>query len=711
LIHRQTLRAVVLLGWTLGATAAPSPFTPDDLVRLERISDPQVSADGRQVAYVQRSTDMEANRGRTDIYLVALPTGRGTDAPPPRRLTSHPENDASPRWLPDGRALLFLSERSGSSQVWRLSLDGGEAQQVTDYALDVGTFRIAPDGRSLVLTMEVFPDCADLACSKRRLDEKPKGTGKRFEQLFMRHWDRWEDGSFSHLFTATLGTDGKAGTPRDLITGVRAHVPSRPFGGDEEYSFSADGSEVLWSMRLASPTEPWSTNFDLYSAPLRGTQAPRNLTADNLAWDTQPRSLRDGSLVWLAMSRPGFEADRFRIMVRAPDGRTRELAPDWQLSPDALAIGPNGREVLAAADDHGRRKVFAVDLRSGAVRALNDSGSVSAFSPTPGGVVAALADLNAPPELFELRGREQRVLTRANAALLAERLPAEYQQFSFAGAGGDTVYGYVVKPQGVPAGQRAPVAFIVHGGPQSNMGDNWSFRSNPKVYAAAGFAVVFIDFHGSTGYGQKFTDSISGDWGGKPFEDLQKGLAAALGRFDFLDGERVCALGASYGGYMMNWIAGHWPERFKCIVNHAGIFDSRGMYYTTEELWFEEWEHQGTAFENPANYERFNPVLAVDKWRTPMLVIHGQLDYRVPYSQGIATFTALQRRGIESRLLIFPDENHWILKPANSLQWHAEVLGWLREHLKPAAEPRLASRTLPDESTSATTASRAPAPR
>jgi dipeptidyl aminopeptidase/acylaminoacyl peptidase len=678
-LNRFVLAAVPLLA-LLGVTAqaASAPFTAEDLVRLERIGDPQVSPDGRLAAYVQRSTDMAANRGRTDVWVVGLEPGAT-----PRRLTSHPANDSSPRWAPDGRSLLFLSERSGSSQVWRLPLDGGEATQVTDYPLDVGTFALAPDGRTLAVSIEVFPDCADLACTKQRQAQKPTASGMRFDQLFVRHWDRWEDGAFSHLFTATLDARGVAGAPRDLMAGLRAHVPSRPFAGDEEYSFSADSRELLWSMRLATKQEPWSTNFDLYAAPVAGGTAPRNLTADNLAWDTQPRQLADGTLVYLAMSRPAFEADRYRVMVRSPAGTTRELAPNWDFSPTLITLARNGRELLAVASDLGRTTLWALDLRTGAARRLTERGEVTAFSATSGGAVVAMANLDAPPELFELRGKAApRQLTHANTELLAAREAAEYEQFSFKGADGDTVYGHVMRPQGVPRGVRAPVAFLVHGGPQSNMADDWSFRWNPKVFAGAGYAVVFIDFHGSTGYGQRFTDSISRDWGGRPLEDLQKGLAAAIERYDFLDGNRVCALGPSYGGFMMNWIAGHWPDRFKCIVDHAGIFDSRAMYYTTEELWFEEWEHGGPEFENPALYQKFNPSLAVSQWRTPMLVIHGLLDYRVPYTQGIATFTALQRRGIESRLVIFPDENHWILKPANNLQWHAEVLGWLKEHLQ-----------------------------
>jgi len=325
-----------------------------------------------------------------------------------------------------------------------------------------------------------------------------------------------------------------------------------------------------------------------------------------------------------------------------------------------------------------------VDPASGAYVRQSGDGYVAEFSASRRGNVVVWHDIATPPDLYLLSGRAApRRLTNVNAGLLASRDLSPFDQFHFAGWNGEEVYGYVVKPFGFTAGRKFPIAFVVHGGPQVSFANHWNWRWNAQAFAARGYGVVFIDFHGSPGYGQAFTDSISQDWGGKPLEDLQKGLAAALARFDFLDGDRVCALGASYGGFMMNYIAGHWADRFKCIVTHDGIFDSRSMYYQTEELWFEEWDHGGTAFEHPENYERFNPSLAVNEWRTPMLIIHGQLDYRVPYAQGLSAFTALQRRGIPSRLLIFPDENHWVLKPANSLQWHREVLGWLKEHLQP----------------------------
>jgi dipeptidyl aminopeptidase/acylaminoacyl peptidase len=687
------LIALGLLGCAASATAqtagpAPKPFTADDLVRLARVADPQVSPDGRRVAYSLRETDMEANRGRNDLWLLEL-DGRGTAgaAAAQRRLTQNPASDSSPRWAPDGRGLYFLSSRGGSSQVWYLALEGGEAQQVTALPLDVGSFEVSPRGDRLAVSMEVFPDCADLKCTvdRKAAQGKQKATGQAYDQLFVRHWDTWKDGTLSQLFPVSLGADGKAGEPVKVSGGVRGDVPSKPFGGDEDYAFSPDGLRIVFSARLADRSEPWSTNFDLYEVAADGSGAARNLTPDNPAWDAQPVFLANGDLAWLAMARPGFEADKYTVMLRsARDGKVRALTADWDRSVTTLGATFDRKRLLGTADDIGQVALFEMDPATGARTRLIGEGQVQAFSPAAKGVVVAWASLGSPPDLHlatRAAAAPQR-LTSVNAALLAQRALAPSEQFSFAGAEGATVYGYVMKPQGWTPGRKYPIAFIVHGGPQVSFANHWSWRWNAQVYAGAGYGVVFIDFHGSPGYGQKFTDSISQDWGGKPLIDLQKGLDAALAKYGWLDGTRACSLGASYGGFMQNWIAGNWPDRFKCIVNHAGIFDQRTMYYTTEELWFTEWENGGPYYANPQVHERFNPADHVTKWRTPMLVIHGALDYRVPYSQGLATFTALQRQGIESRFLFFPDENHWILKPANSLLWHAEVIGWLDKHLK-----------------------------
>jgi dipeptidyl aminopeptidase/acylaminoacyl peptidase len=667
----------------VAAAATGAPFTIDDLVRLKRLSDPQLSPDGRYVVYVLRETDMDANKGRTDLWILDLKAKDGE----PRRLTENSANDSSPRWAPDSRTIYFLSTRSGSSQVWRLSLDGGESAQVTSYPLDVGSLKVSPSGDHLAISMEILPNCEELSCTKNALDEheKNKATGRIFDRLFIRHWDTWSNGTRSHLFTARILGDGNADTPVDVSRGLDGDVPSKPFGGDEDYVFSPDGRTLVFSLRVAGRSEPWSTNFDLFEVPVNGTAPPRDLTASNPAWDAQPIFLKNGDLVWLAQDRPGFEADRYHIMIRsARNGNVRPLTSAWDRSVSKLGATPNGRRVLATADDVGQAALFSIDPSSGTPTKLVSTGEVEDFVATETSVIFTLAGIGAPSDLFMIpvTGGDARRLTAVNEDVLGARQMSEYEQFSFKGWNDETVYGYVVKPYGFDPGKRFPIAFVVHGGPQVSMQNLWSYRWNAEAFAGAGYAVVMIDFHGSPGYGQAFTDSISGDWGGKPLVDLQKGLASALEKYPWLDGNRACALGASYGGFMMNWIEGNWPDRFKCIVNHDGVFDQRMMYYSTEELWFTEWENRGTQYEHPLEYEKFNPVNDVARWRTPMLVVHSEQDFRIPYSQGIAAFTALQRRGIESRFLEFPDENHWVLKPANSVLWYHTVLDWLDKHLK-----------------------------
>jgi dipeptidyl aminopeptidase/acylaminoacyl peptidase len=698
--------APVLVAASLAAAAAAlglrveaRPLTPLDLASMDRLSSPAVSPDGARVAYVVRTTDLEGNRGRTDLWLVEIDGSPENGAP--RRLTTHEATDSEPVWRPDGDALLFLSTRSGSSQVWELPLRGGEARQLTDLPLDVANLLVSPDGRTLAFTVEVFSDCADLACTTTRLERAGEnGSGVAYDRLFVRHWDTWVDGRRSHLFTLPYPGPGAAAiAPVDVTAALDGDVPSKPFGGRDEIAFTPDGGGLVFAARVAPSgapgadphTEALSTNFDLYLAPTDGSEPPRNLTADNPAWDTQPVFSPDGkSLVYLAMSKAGYESDRFRLMLRPwPRGEARELAASWDRSVGGFVFAPDGRTVYATAQDVGKTSLFAIDVATGGVRTLVAGGTVESPQVAGDRIVFARNHLKGPSQLFviavggvDAEGGDERQLTRLNEERLRELSFGDYEQFSFAGWNGETVYGYAVEPAELRPGAKAPVAFIIHGGPQGSSSDNFHYRWNPQVFAGAGYAVVMVDFHGSTGYGQAFTDSIRGDWGGKPLEDLQQGLAAALERFPYLDGSRVCALGASYGGYMINWIAGNWPERFRCLVNHDGLFDHRSMYYSTEELWFPEWDHGGAYHANQEGHERHNPSRFVERWQTPMLVIHGELDFRVPLEQGLATFTALQRRGVPSRFVRFPDENHWVLKPRNSLQWHDEVLGWLGRWLE-----------------------------
>jgi len=670
------MRAViaVAIGLAVSATTAAEthPFSIHDMLAMQRVSDAQVSPDGKWVLHGLRSTDLEANRGRSDLWLTAT-GGSGS-----RQLTTDPAGDFNARWAGDGSWIFFLSTRSGSSQVWKIAVDGGEARQVTDLPLDVTSLVVSHDGKRLAISMDVFVDCDTVQCTADRLADREasKTTGQLFDRLFVRHWDSWKDGRRSHVFVMPAA----GGDPVDVMKNFDADCPTKPFGGPEDYAFAPNGKELVLAARNVGASEPWSTNFDLYLVDTDGGTR-RNLTQDNKAWDAQPVFSPDGkTLAWLAMVRPDFEADRFRIkLMDWPTGEVRTLTQDWDRSPGSIAWSTDGKKIFAIAGHLGQRAAFAVDPKSGDASALIDQGTVRSIGESGSRLVYGLDTLTSPVELFTMdaRGGDVRQISHFNDGRVASSEMGEAEQFTFKGWNNETVYAYVVKPVGFDPEKKYPIAFLIHGGPQGSFGNSFHYRWNPQAYTGAGYAAVMVDFHGSTGYGQAFTDSISGDWGGKPLEDLQKGLAAAIERYGWMDGDRVVALGASYGGYMINWIAGNWPDRFRCLVNHDGILDDRSMYYETEELWFPEWEHGGTPWDVPEAFEKHNPVNFVKNWKTPMLVVHGALDYRVVDAQGLATFTALQRRGIPSQLLYFPDENHWVLKPHNSIQWHDTVIEWL----------------------------------
>ncbi|GMV31106.1 MAG: peptidase S9 [Rhodanobacteraceae bacterium] len=696
-----SLSLAVFAALSAGPAFAARGLDVKDLVNLERVTDPQLSPDGRYVAYQVRQTDFAANKGVNGIWLLKL-DGKSQ----PVRLTADGASSAGPRWSADGRSIYYTAAHDGINQLWRvdiapaLSNRDKNAQALmrsafeaspqaavvsSGLSIDVGSFKLSPDGKHVLLSLDVFTDCPDINCTKKRLDDKAaaKTTGELYDTLFVRHWDTWADGRRSQLFLGEFGPDGKLLPKLTLMSrGIDGDVPSKPFGDDSEYAFSADGKTVYFGARIAGKTEPWSTNFDLYAVPADASSAPRNLTADNPAWDANPLPSPDGkTLYYLAMKRPGFEADRFGLMaLDLASGTRREVNPAWDRSAGAVQLSADGRTVYATADDNGQHPLFAIDTASGKVRTVIGDGHVNGYSVRGSTLVYGRDSLTSPSQLFlaTTKGGKAKQLTNNNADKLRDITFGQPEFFDFKGWNDERVQGYVVKPWNYEQGKKYPVAFLIHGGPQGAYGNDFHYRWNPQTYAGLGFAVVTVNFHGSTGYGQAFTDSISGDWGGKPLEDLQKGWAAALAKYDFLDGGRACALGASYGGYMVNWIAGNWPQPWKCLVNHDGVFDTRMMGYSTEELWFSEWENGGTPYDKPENYERFNPVNHVAKWKVPMLVIQGGLDFRIPLEQGLATFTALQRRGIDSQFLHFPNENHWVLKPQNSVQWHDTVGAWIK---------------------------------
>jgi len=669
---------VLAIAMHLNAIAELHPFSAQDLVMMKRLSDGHLSPDGKRVAYQLRETDYDANKGSNGVWVLDLEKRDGQ----PRRLTPADVDATAPRWAPDGESVYYLAKDEELKQVWALPIEGGDnPRQVTDLPLDVNTYKLSPDGTHILLSIDVFTDCPDLACTHKRLEaSEGKATGRLYQSLFIRHWDTWSDGRRSQLFIGDLGGVEAIDSARRLTVGIDGDVPSKPNGENNEFTFSVDGKQVYFGVRIAGTSEPWSTNFDIYSVPVDGTSPPQNLTPGNPAWDAFPLPSPSGrTLYYLAMKTPAYESDRFAIMALDLDsGEVREVAPAWDRSAGPLQVSADEKTLYTTADDNGDHALFAVDIATGAVKRLVGDGTVGGFDVGKNGILVARQDFRHPTDLFSFLEGQLTQLTAVNAERQKTIEYGDIEWFDFPGWNDETVHGYLVKPVGFEPGKTYPVAFLIHGGPQWAWANDFHYRWNPQIYAGQGYGVVAINFHGSTGYGQKFTDAITQHWGDRPLEDLQKGWAAALERFSFLDGGRACALGASYGGFMINWIAGVWSSPWKCLVNHDGIFDTRMMAYSTEELWFTEHDNGGTPWAVPQNYQEFNPIEYVGEWQTPMLVVHGELDFRIPLEQSIATFTALQRRGIPSEFLVYPDENHFVLKPKNAVLWHDTVNAWLK---------------------------------
>jgi len=679
---KKTLLLAALVGTSvLSSTAFARPMTETDLATMKRLSGATASPDGTIIAYQLRETDLEANKGKTDLYMLKL----GVTTAQPVRFASKPDkNEHDPAFSPDGKSIFYISNESGSDQIWRYDVASGTAMQSSNFKTDVAGFKISPDGEKFAVWGDIARDCMEFGCEKDGDTSKPgPGTGREYDQLMVRHWDQWETpGNYSRIFTVVLDADGKLGALGKAMDGnLVGDAPSKPFGGGEEVSWTADSSAVLFALRAADANEAKSTNLDIYRSSLSANEVV-NLTTDNLGTDTTPAASPDGKyLAWTSMARATYEADRLVLkLMEVKTGKVTALTDKWDRSVGSIAWAADSKSMLVTAQDVLETPLYRVDLK-GKVTRLTERGHIAAAVPLKnGGIVYAIDSIAGPADLVHMdaKGKTTR-LTNVNADALATLDPVNYQKFDFAGANGEQVFGQVVKPQGATG--KLPVLLLVHGGPQGTFNNSWSYRWNPAVMASQGYAVVTIDFHGSTGYGQKFTDSINKNWGGWPLEDLQKGMETVAKIDTQLDADNACALGGSYGGYMMNWIAGNWPDRFKCLVTHAGIFDLRAMAYETEELWFDQWDNGGP-WTTRTDAEKWNPVNHVTKWKTPNLVIHGEKDYRIPYSQSLAAFTALQQQGVESKLLVFPDENHWILKPKNSIQWHQTVFEWVGKHLK-----------------------------
>jgi dipeptidyl aminopeptidase/acylaminoacyl peptidase len=667
--------ALLCLAGLAGAPAAAAPaFTATEMMKLKRLADPQLAPDGSSVAYALTEIDLAGATRNADVWLAPLAGGE------PRRLTADKASDTRPRFSPDGKSLAFLSTRDGSSQVWRLELAGGEPRKLTSLKTGVDAFEWLAAGR-LALVSEVFPECgADDACNAKRLDAAGKPSSARvYDELLYRHWDGWDDGRRSHVLSLPL--DG--GPIVDLTPGGD-DAPAYNLGG-EDWGVSPDGSEVCVAKKDAK-TEAWSTNAELYLIPAAGGTAKR--ISDSPGYDSGCRYSPDGRLLaYRTQPRAGYESDRWRLVVydRA-SGTSRTLTEAFDRQVESFAFSPDGKTLYFTAEDDGLSPVFSVPVAGGAVTTLlGGAGTLGDLAVTRDGrtLVATQATLTHPAELvrFGADGKGLARVTRVNDALLETFGLRVGESVSYTGAAGKSVQAWVVRPPGFDPAKRYPLLVLVHGGPQGSWPDGWSFRWNAQVFAGAGYVVFMPNPRGSTGWGQSFTDDINGDWGGEAFEDVMKGTDFAL-TLPGVDRARVAAAGASYGGYLINWIAGH-TDRFKALVTHDGVFDLVSMYGSTEELWFPEWEFGGPYWSHPEGYARYNPRDFVKSFKTPTLVVHGERDYRVPLEQGLAMFTALRRQGVPARLLLFPDEGHWVLKPPNSVRWYAEVLSWLDRWTKP----------------------------
>jgi dipeptidyl aminopeptidase/acylaminoacyl peptidase len=661
--------SVVLFCLGLAAPAAAATFTATEMMKLKRVSDPQVSPDGKWVLFTATDVDAAANTRNNDLWLAPLAGGE------PRRLTNDPRSDTRGRFSPDGRRIAFVSSRDGSSQVYLLDLEGGgEPRKVSSLSTGAGGVSWV-DARRLLVTSDVYPDCAaDDACNKKKIDEAGQGsTARVYDGLLYRHWDTWEDHRKSHLLVVPV--DGGAAT--DLTPGER-DVPPFSLGGPDDYAVAPDGSEVCFA-RNDDPVEAVSTNAELYVVPTAG--GPAKKIAGSAGYDGSPQYSPDGTrIAFRAQERAGYESDRWRLKVYdRRTGTTRNLTEPFDRHVGSFAWSRDGHTLFFAAADNARQPIYAVSASGGPVRPVLEGGTFDDVQSSPDGhtLVVTQVALTHPAEIYRVNtdGTGLAAVTHANDALLAPFKLRPGESVTYAGAAGKRVQAWIVKPADFDPARKYPLLVLIHGGPQGVWGDGWTYRWNAEVFANAGYVVIQPNPRGSEGWGQSFIDDINADWGGRAYEDVMKGTDYAEG-LPYVEKGRTVAAGASYGGYLIDWIAGH-TDRYKALVSHDGVFDLASMYGATEELWFPEWEFKGPYWQNPEMYERWSPSRFVKAFKTPTLVVHSERDYRVPLAQGLGMFTALQRQGVPSRLLVFPDENHWVLKPANSVRWYQEVIGWL----------------------------------
>jgi dipeptidyl aminopeptidase/acylaminoacyl peptidase len=670
---------IALAGFGVAA-AQERRFTIDDLLKVRRVGDPQVSPKGDQVAFTITDVDKVANKSMTQIYLVPLSGGE------PRQLTNDEHSSATPRWSPDGEKLAFVSARDGEDQIWTIDISSGALKKVTSLSTGAGDPVWSPDGKWLAFASDVYPECNDDACNKKRADEVAASKVKAHvaTRLLYRHWKSWKEGMRSHVFV--VSADG--GVAKDMTPGDY-DAPPFSLGGPTDYAFSADSKELAFTSNH-DKVEATSTNADVWIVPVRGGVA-KNITAANKGYDGSPQYSPDGRyLAYRSQVTPGYESDRFRLMLYdLKTNQSKSISESLDSWVDEFTFSADSKTIYLTAEETGHAPIYTVSVSGGPVKKLvSGEGFNSDVHPTKDGhaVVFARSSMTRPSEIYRANadGTGATPLTTTNEAFISSFKLQTAEEVTWTGGAGAKVAGWIVKPANFNPRRKYPLVVLIHGGPQGAWNDNWGYRWNPQIYAGDGYVAFLPNPRGSTGYGQQFVADISGDWGGKVFTDISNGVAMMADQ-PYIDKNRIGAAGASYGGYMIDWIEGHNNDprfTYKVLVSHDGVYNIEAMYGVTEELWFPEWELKGTPWTNKELYARWSPSNFVQNFKTPVLIITNTLDYRVPEGEGLQFFTAAQRMGVESKLVDFPDEGHWVSKPANSAFWHNTVLDWLDKHLK-----------------------------
>lgn len=657
-------------------SVAQSRFTIEDLLKVRRVADPQISPNGRRVAFTMGDVNYDLNKVITQIYVMRID---GTDL---KQLTNGSTSSNAPRWSPGGKKIAFVN----GSQIWTMDDDGDNKDRISKISTGAAAPVWSPDGKWIAFSSDVYPDCSDDDCNKKRDEDADKSKVKAHltTRLLYKHWDEWRDLKRTHVFVVSH----EGGTARDLTPG---DFDSPPYAAssDINYAFSPDGKEIAY-LRNPDKVEAISTNSDIYTVQLSGG-ATKNITATNRGYDASPIYTRDGKyIIYRSQATPGFEADRWRLMsYNRATGASTEITRNFDQQVEEVVLSPDGNYAYFTAGEHGRVPIFRVPLGGADAQRMVSGVSATGLQITPDGKsLVFLNSSNAKPaeiQHADITNGTFTAVTTANKSFLEPFDLKQAEDIEWTGALGKKNHGFIVKPANFDPNKKYPLVVLIHGGPQGAWSDNWGYRWNPQLFANNGYVVFTPNPRGSTGYGQRFVNEISGDWGGKAYTDIMNGTAEVLRRNAFIDKNRIGAAGASYGGYMINWIEGHNNDprfRFKVLVCHDGVYNLESMYGGTEELWFPNWEFKGTPWTNPVMYSRWSPNKFVNNFKTPILVIHGELDYRVPIGEGLQLYTAAQRMGVDSKLLIFPDEGHWVLKPQNSQLWYHTVLGWLDKYLK-----------------------------